>query len=144
VRARASLADDEGVVAARLADPVTWGELYLRNRDGSPRSYWPHQVEDLRAPDRQIVHLDGRDSGKRLKFDLAVIGPTEQADGAAWGFAHVKHCGRVFFRGYGASADDPEVTRLVDSLNTGAVIWRLTPSGRTTLPRPTRGVTLSA
>ena len=28
-------------MAARLADPVTWGEHYLRNRDGSPRSYWP-------------------------------------------------------------------------------------------------------
>ena len=58
VRARDALADDEGAVAARLADPVTWGEHYLRNRDGSPRSYWPHQVEDLRAPDPQIVHLD--------------------------------------------------------------------------------------
>jgi len=58
---------------------------------------------------------------KRLKFDLAVIGPTERADGAAWGFTHVKHCGRVFFRGYGASVDDTEVTRLVDSLKTGRV-----------------------
>lgn len=58
---------------------------------------------------------------KSLKFNLAVIGPTERGDGAAWGFTHVKHCGRVFFRGYGASAEHPEVTRLVDSLNTGAV-----------------------
>jgi hypothetical protein len=58
---------------------------------------------------------------KRLKFNLAVIGPTDEADGAAWGFTHVKHCGRVFFRGYGASAEDPQVTRLVDSLKTGAV-----------------------
>ena len=58
---------------------------------------------------------------KSLKFDLAVIGPTDEADGAAWGFTHVKHCGRVFFRGYGASADNLEVTRLVDSLKTGRV-----------------------
>jgi len=58
---------------------------------------------------------------KRLKFDLAVIGPTDEADGAAWGFPHVKHCGRVLFRGYGASAEDPQVTRLVDGLETGRV-----------------------
>ena len=58
---------------------------------------------------------------KSLKFNLAVIGPTEQADGAAWGFTHVKHCGRVFFRGYGASADTLEVTLLVASLKTGRV-----------------------
>jgi len=58
---------------------------------------------------------------ERLTFDLAVIGPTDAADGAAWGFAHVKHCGRVLFRGYGASAEDPQVTRLVDGLKTGAV-----------------------
>ena len=58
---------------------------------------------------------------KSLKFDLAVIGPTERGDGAAWGFTHVKHCGRVFFRGYGASAEPLEVTRLVDSLKTGRV-----------------------
>ena len=58
---------------------------------------------------------------ERLKFNLAVIGPTDEADGAAWGFAHTRHCGRVLFRGYGASAEDPQVTRLVDGLKTGAV-----------------------
>jgi len=58
---------------------------------------------------------------ERLKFKLAVIGPTDAADGSAWAFANTRHCGRVFFRGYGASAEDPQVTRLVDKLKTGAV-----------------------
>ena len=58
---------------------------------------------------------------ERLKFKLAVIGPTDEADGSAWAFANTRHCGRVFFRGYGASAEDLQVTRLVDKLKTGAV-----------------------
>ena len=73
IRARESAAEDEGAVAARLADPVTWGEHYLRNRDGSPRSYWPHQVEDLRARERQIVHQDGRDCGKTIALTTDVL-----------------------------------------------------------------------
>ena len=40
--------------AALLADPVAWGESYLKNRNGARRSYWPHQVEDLRCRDDQI------------------------------------------------------------------------------------------
>jgi hypothetical protein len=55
---------DETTLGLRLADPVDWGEEYLRSRDGSRRAYWPHQVEDLRCRDRNIIHLDGRDVGK--------------------------------------------------------------------------------
>lgn len=51
-----------------LKDPVLWGQSYLRNRDGSPRGYWPHQVEDLRCEERNIIHLDGRDSGKSISL----------------------------------------------------------------------------
>lgn len=58
--------DDERAIAQRLADPVLWGEHYLRNRDGSKRAYWPHQVEDLRCAERNIIHLDGRDVGKSV------------------------------------------------------------------------------
>ncbi|MHB9037068.1 MAG: terminase large subunit domain-containing protein [Armatimonadota bacterium] len=47
-----------------LRDPVLWGEKYLINRDGTPRSYWSHQIEDLRCEDKKIIHLDGRDVGK--------------------------------------------------------------------------------
>ena len=65
-RAAGFLAEDEAALAARLADPVTWGEHYLRNRDGSRRVYWPHQAEDLRCRERNIIHQDGRDGGKTI------------------------------------------------------------------------------
>ncbi len=52
--------------ALSLRDPVFWGQLYLTNRDGSKRVYWPHQIEDLQCDARQIIHLDGRDSGKSI------------------------------------------------------------------------------
>ena len=57
-------AGDEAALGERLADPVGWGEHYLRDRDGSNRAYWPHQVEDLRCPETRVIHLDGRDVGK--------------------------------------------------------------------------------
>jgi hypothetical protein len=53
-------------LATSLASPVLWGQAYLQNRDGSPRSYWPHQEEDLLCPGRHIIHLDGRDVGKSV------------------------------------------------------------------------------
>lgn len=55
---------EEEELGLTLVDPVLWGESYLSNRDGSTRSYWPHQVEDLRCDERNIVHLDGREAGK--------------------------------------------------------------------------------
>ncbi len=51
-----------------LRCPVLWGERYLINRDDSPRKYWPHQIEDLRCEDRNIIHLDGRDAGKTINL----------------------------------------------------------------------------
>lgn len=53
-------------VATTLASPVLWGQAYLQNRDGAPRSYWPHQEADLLCADRHIIHLDGRDVGKSV------------------------------------------------------------------------------
>lgn len=47
-----------------LLNPVLWGQIYLKNRDGSPRIFWPHQVEDLLCQKRNVVHQDGRDVGK--------------------------------------------------------------------------------
>ena len=49
-----------------LSNPLSWGQHYLRNRDGSTRSYWPHQVEDLQCAEKNIIHLDGRDTGKSV------------------------------------------------------------------------------
>ena len=56
----------ERKLAETLASPVLWGQGYLRNRDGSPRVYWPHQVEDLLCGEKNIIHLDGRDVGKSV------------------------------------------------------------------------------
>ncbi|AMV72363.1 hypothetical protein DBW_2019 [Desulfuromonas sp. DDH964] len=58
-----AVTDKERKLAATLSDPVLWGQAYLYNRDGSGRDYWPHQVEDLRCPAKNIIHLDGRDVG---------------------------------------------------------------------------------
>ena len=58
--------DDRQAIIERLQDPVLWGEHYLRNRDGSKRRYWPHQIEDLRSAERNVIHLDGRDTGKTV------------------------------------------------------------------------------
>ena len=65
--------ENEYAVALRLHDPISWGEHYLRNRDGAKRSYWPHQVEDLRCEDRNIIHLDGRDTGKSVALCTDVL-----------------------------------------------------------------------
>ena len=58
------LAPEDAQLVQRLRDPVAWGEHYLRNRDGSARKFWSHQVEDLRCEERNVIHLDGRDVGK--------------------------------------------------------------------------------
>lgn len=56
-----------------LSSPVLWGQHYLRNRDGSLRGYWPHQVEDLECGDCNIIHLDGRDVGKSVCLATDVL-----------------------------------------------------------------------
>jgi len=65
-RARQLSKQDKRAIARRLADPVLWGEHYLRNQDGSARHYWPHQAEDLRCEERNVIHLDGRAVGKTV------------------------------------------------------------------------------
>ncbi len=56
-----------------LRSPMLWGQAYLRNRDGSPREYWPHQQEDLLCPERNIIHLDGRAVGKTWNLTTQVL-----------------------------------------------------------------------
>ena len=63
----------ERKLAETLADPVLWGQGYLRNRDGGQRVYWPHQAEDLLCPDRNIIHLDGRDVGKSVCITIDAL-----------------------------------------------------------------------
>ena len=52
---------------------MSWGEHYLRNRDGSERGYWPHQAEDLLAPEKNIIHLDGRGVGKTISLSTDAL-----------------------------------------------------------------------
>ena len=66
-------ATHETTLGQCLADPVWWGEHYLRGRDGSPRAYWPHQVEDLRCAERNIIHLDGRAVGKTIALTTDLL-----------------------------------------------------------------------
>lgn len=67
------ISSEEMRLGMSLRDSVLWGEKYLRNRDGSPRSYWPHQVDDLKCEDKNIIHLDGRDSGKSISLTTDVL-----------------------------------------------------------------------
>ena len=60
------ITSEEERLGISLRDPVLWGEKYLRNRDGSARAYWSHQVADLYCGEKNIVHLDGRDVGKSI------------------------------------------------------------------------------
>jgi len=62
------VSSEEVKLGLSLRDPALWGQSYLRNRDGSPRVYWPHQVEDLRSEERNIIHLDGRGAGKSISL----------------------------------------------------------------------------
>lgn len=58
---------------AVLGNPVSWGQHYLRNRNGSPREYWQHQTEDLLAPEKNIIHLDGRGVGKTISLSTDAL-----------------------------------------------------------------------
>ncbi len=58
-------------IAQTLCSPRLWGEHYLANRDGSPRRYWPHQIDDLDCRAKHTIHLDGRDTGKTV--DIATL-----------------------------------------------------------------------
>jgi hypothetical protein len=61
------------VVGLGEPDPVKWGEGHLVKRDGSRRCYWGHQVEDLRAEEDNVIHLDGRDVGKTANLSTLAL-----------------------------------------------------------------------
>jgi hypothetical protein len=64
---------DHESFALALSDPVSWGRSFLKNRDGSKRDYWPHQKENLRCKDTNIIHLDGRDVGKSIALSTDAL-----------------------------------------------------------------------
>ena len=59
-------AEDRAALRDALASPWQTGELLLKNRDGSPRRFWPHQIEDLSCERSRIVHQDAADVGKTV------------------------------------------------------------------------------
>lgn len=48
-------------------------EDFPRNRNGTERTYWPHQAEDLLAPEKNIIHLDGRGVGKTISLSTDAL-----------------------------------------------------------------------
>ena len=72
-KSKPALSVKDHELATTLASPVLWGQVYLENRDGSPRSYWPHQIQDLLCEDRNIIHLDGRDIGKTINLSTDAL-----------------------------------------------------------------------
>jgi hypothetical protein len=69
-----NLTSEEKLKIGRILEsPVLWGQKYLVNRDGTTRIYWPHQVEDLECKERNIIHLDGRDSGKTINLTTLAL-----------------------------------------------------------------------
>ena len=60
-------------VAKLLRHPGLWGHPYLKNRDGSLRVYWPHQMEDLACGSPNIIHLDGSDVGKTVCLSTDIL-----------------------------------------------------------------------
>ena len=66
-----------------LVNPKSWGERFLCNRDGSPRSYRNYQVIDLLCSDNKIVHRDGRDVGKTVNLSTLLLWYTFAAFGGS-------------------------------------------------------------
>ena len=69
----AKLTEKECRIVKTLRSPMLWGQAYLKNRDGSPRQYWPHQREDLLCTERNIIHLDGRAVGKTINLTTQIL-----------------------------------------------------------------------
>ena len=50
-----------------------WGEIFLSNRDGTPRRFREYQVEDLECASKRIAHLDGRAVGKTINLSSLLL-----------------------------------------------------------------------
>ena len=56
-----------------LRSPAAWGELFLQDRDGTPRKYRVYQREDLECTDPRVLHLDGRSVGKTVNLATLLL-----------------------------------------------------------------------
>ena len=65
--------EEQERLRAVLGNPVAWGQSYLYNRNGTPREFWPHQIEDLVGPEKNIIHLDGRGVGKTIALSTGAL-----------------------------------------------------------------------
>ena len=53
---------EQKALAEILKDPAAWGELFLRNRDGTPHSFWEHDERIAKNPNhfavvRHVYHI---------------------------------------------------------------------------------------
>ena len=71
------LSSDEMALAQILLDPVAFAAAFLTQLDGEtagqPMALWPHQQEDLRDGQLQVVHQDGRAVGKTVNIVVKVL-----------------------------------------------------------------------
>lgn len=58
---------------AILKSPVKFCELFLKNRDGSPRRFWPNQVRSMECKDRLIIHQDATEVGKTIEICALIL-----------------------------------------------------------------------
>jgi len=63
----------DAVLQQVLASPAMFGEVFLVNRDGSPRVYRSYQVEDIECRSLRVAHLDGRDVGKTINLSTLAL-----------------------------------------------------------------------
>jgi len=91
-------AEETARLSKFIADPVTWGEVLLRNRNGTARKLWKHQKEDLRDQHSNIVHQDGRDVGKSICIvtDMLHYGCTVQHGSGLVATPHQGHLDLLF------------------------------------------------
>ena len=66
--------EEEELEAYRiLSSPWRFGEVFLVNRDGTPRRYWEHQKQDLDDKSRRIIHQDGTEVGKSIDIATDIL-----------------------------------------------------------------------
>jgi len=67
------ISPEETVLGELGTSPAAWGEVFLSNRDGSPRRYRDYQREDLDCDADRIIHKDGRSVGKTVDLSTMIL-----------------------------------------------------------------------
>lgn len=53
--------------------PADFGEMFLINRNKTPRKYWPHQRMDLEDAAQKIIHQNGTETGKSIDAATLIL-----------------------------------------------------------------------